>query len=867
MPIPRGLPVLLLLGLLPAAPASAADPSREDFVPGEVIVRFEPGADAEDRTAAREDAGVELVRPLRMARTQLVEVEPGQTVSEAVSELEGRADVAFAEPNWILRAHATPNDPYFSNLYGLQNTGQAFLGFSGGTADADIDAPEAWDTSTGSADVTVAVVDTGVAYDHPDLAANMWINAGDPVGGGDQDGNGFTDDVRGWDFVDNDNDPRDFDGHGTHVAGTLAAVGDNGLGVTGVAWSARIMAIRVLDADGYGSTADIAEGFDYAGDHGARIVNASLGGPGTSGGAMRTAINAHPDTLFVVAAGNETNDNDGAVKDFPCNITSANLICVAATTRTDALASYSNFGATSVDLGAPGSSIQSTYPRGAVTHVDGFQAGLTKWIQGGTGGQFMATDDPSLPYAEATGPAHPGGYDADDDFMLDDEPEVEEYRSGENFWIQSATPLGSASAKACVLRFGIRYDLPIGDQFVVETSTTGTGQWKLRRVYEGDELDWEDGAVWLGPTEPAYVRFRLDANNSADTASNFDGVQIDEVDYRCFTGTYTTADYAIFSGTSMASPHVAGAAAVLAAAQPAASVNNLRTWLLTSGDPLATLGGGKTVTGRRLNLNNAVDMAMGSEIDPSVATEEATSISDTGATLNGTVAPNGTATTYRFEWGEDTAYGNAIPVAATNVGSGSAPVSVSQVLSSLTPETTYHFRLVAYRNEVPVAVGPDRSFATAAAEVVTSAAADDSPESLPATDGTAVQPAAPDAESGTETPAAAGAAPTAGLASLQPVGAVLLRFTCASRCTARGKLLAPRSLRRVLGGTRLLADGEGTFPTGSQRARLTIPKAKLRRLRSTGASTVKARLTLRVTDASGRVLTLSRTVRVKITRS
>ena len=235
---------------------------------------------------------------------------------------------------------------------GSAHTGQIVNGVPG-TADADIDGPEAWDTETGSSDVVVAVVDSGVTYDHPDLAPNMWSNPGEIPGNGiDDDGNGFIDDVRGWDFIGVDNDPFDLNLHGTHVAGTIGAKGDNNQGITGVDWDVSLMALRALDNYGSGSNAGITAAFNYAGDNGADVVNASLNGTGFSQ-AMLDSINAAPNTLFVAAAGNNATNNDTTTPRYPCNYVAPNNICVAATNSNDGLASFSNVGATSVDLAAP----------------------------------------------------------------------------------------------------------------------------------------------------------------------------------------------------------------------------------------------------------------------------------------------------------------------------------------------------------------------------------------------------------------------------------------------------------------------------------------------------------------------------------
>jgi serine protease len=292
------------------------------------------------------------------------------TVEEALAELRRDPSVAYAEPNYIIRSTALPDDPSFSALYNLHNTGQ-----TGGTADADIDAPEAWELSTGSHDVVVGVLDTGIDSLHPDLAANLWRNPGEiPDNNVDDDGNGVIDDFHGLHVIDMAGEPFDDDGHGTHCAGVIGAAGDNGVGVAGVNWNVSIMALKSLWGGGIGITSDAIAAIDYAiGMRAAgvnlRVLASSWGGTFAAEG-LEDAIEAAAaaDILFVAAAGNGRNgqpggDND-AVPFYPASYPTANIIAVAATGASDELAAFSNFGASSVDLGAPGVAVMSTVPRG-----------------------------------------------------------------------------------------------------------------------------------------------------------------------------------------------------------------------------------------------------------------------------------------------------------------------------------------------------------------------------------------------------------------------------------------------------------------------------------------------------------------------
>lgn len=334
----------------PATAANAADG---------ILVQFRPSVSSKSQQNILNAAGVKPVATLRGTNGRLthVHVAAGRTLEQTLAALARNPNVEFAEPNYLLSIAVVPNDPLFPQLWGMHNTGQ-----TGGVADADIDAPEAWDLQTGN-NVVIAVVDTGVDYNHADLRNNIWSNTREISNNGiDDDGNGFVDDVRGWDFVNNDNNPMDDNRHGTHVAGTIAAQGNNAGGVTGVNWSARVMPVKFSNAAGVGTTAAAINAINYAVRNGAKVINASWGGGGFSQ-ALFNAINAanNAGVLFVAAAGNNGTNND-VVAAYPANYNLPNIISVAASDSADVRAGFSNFGPATVDLAAPGVAIRSTVP-------------------------------------------------------------------------------------------------------------------------------------------------------------------------------------------------------------------------------------------------------------------------------------------------------------------------------------------------------------------------------------------------------------------------------------------------------------------------------------------------------------------------
>jgi subtilisin family serine protease len=427
-----------------AMPAGAQDAKADlarassgpQFVPGEVLVKFRPGTASADKAAARGRAGAigteavttPLMRQLGVGDLELVRLPPGMSVARAMGQLEAHFAVEYAEPNWVYYHDAASNDTYYTNgsLWGMQGAPANQYG-SGAAA--------AWAMGhTNCSDVYVGIIDEGYMFTHPDLAANVGTNPGEVPGNGrDDDGNGLVDDVYGWDFDGNNNTVFDgaSDDHGTHVAGTIGGVGGNGAGVAGVCWSVELMNAKFLGKRG-GTTANAIKAVDYFTDlktrHGLNLVatSNSWGGGGFSQ-ALQDAIGRanDADILFIAAAGNSTLNCESS-SCYPAEYPNPNVIAVASITNTGAISSFSNYGSTTIDLGAPGSGIWSTLPlssKGSVVagygsysgtsmatpHVSGAAALYAAYHPGSSAAQIKAailgstTPTPSLNGKTVTG--------------------------------------------------------------------------------------------------------------------------------------------------------------------------------------------------------------------------------------------------------------------------------------------------------------------------------------------------------------------------------------------------------------------------------------------------------------------------------
>jgi subtilisin family serine protease len=349
-----------------ATSVSWAEPKKEKidrplYVANEIIVRFADKTDNAKISVLKTNKGMNLRRKLFLAKSEVFQVDKDRNISDVIKELSKDPNVVYAQPNYIYYIDAVAVDPEFSKLWGLHNMGQNING-SIGVADKDIDAPEAWDISMGSSEVVVAVIDEGIDINHPDIAANIWINTGETGSNGiDDDSNGYVDDINGYDFFNHDKtvfDVTDTDQHGTHVAGTIAAVVNNGVGIAGVAPKVKIMPLKVFGPAG-ATTADIVLALEYAQANGADVINASFGKTGIDT-TMQDAITACGLPL-IAAAGNVIGNNDTSPIS-PAALNSPNIISVAAVDNQGNLADFSNYGAATVDVGAPGVDIYSLRP-------------------------------------------------------------------------------------------------------------------------------------------------------------------------------------------------------------------------------------------------------------------------------------------------------------------------------------------------------------------------------------------------------------------------------------------------------------------------------------------------------------------------
>jgi subtilisin family serine protease len=567
--------------------SQATTAPHQPYVDGEVLVRYRENRAPQRTVHYRSMWRLSNVRTFEKTGIRKVRLPADMTVSQAVALYRSDPDVLYAEPNYRYRLQAVPNDTDMTNLWGLVNTGQR-VNDTTGTADADIDANRAWDLETGGTDVLVAVVDSGVDVTHPDLSANIWNNPNEINNGIDDDGNGYIDDIHGWDFVENDNQPIDSHGHGTHVAGIIGAVGNNGMGSAGVCWRVSLMPLRFITASDYGTTADAIEAIEYADDNGADVINLSWGGPDYSQ-ALKDAIDA-VDALVVCAVGNEGVNLDD-VPLYPASYDSANLLSVAASDADDYPAWFTNYSDSLADVAAPGTLIYSTVPDRQTLLVDDF-SGLSNWTVGGDGN---AWDLQSI-YGNKVLAESPAG----------------NYTNGMDAWAR-LDPLNLSGLNGTRLDFTIIGNTAgNGDRLIVEASTDGTAWTRLWvglddgpvQAISGTINTWQlaiadlkafDGAASLA------IRFRF----VSDASGTAGGYLIDSLAVTCADTTHGTTAYQYYQGTSMSAAYASGAAALIMAQKPLLTHTEVKLAIESTVDEKASLAG-VVATGGRVNVYNAL---------------------------------------------------------------------------------------------------------------------------------------------------------------------------------------------------------------------------------------------------------------------
>lgn len=582
---------------LPKQDPGSTPPFEPEYVPGEVLVQYKSNFNPDSLIGKIQvqmltsSADVEAAEQVASNNLALYTIQSEKTVEETVAELEQSSAVEFAQPNYIYRTqNIGTNDTYANEMWALKNVGQTVNG-TAGVIDADIDGSEAWTLSTGS-NVIVAVIDTGVYYTHPDLQANMW------------DGSACKSDtnttlggcVHGYDYMDNDKTPLPTTSdHGTHVAGTIAAVKNNGIGVAGVAPSAKIMAIKT-DL----TSASNIKSVNFARYNGAKIINASWGGYGYDA-ALKTAIDNYPG-LFVAAAGNDAL-NSSITPMYPCAFTSSNIICVAASTETDSLADFSNYGATHVDIAAPGANIMSSR--------------LTSTLNYPLYTDFNTLVPPNIPSGwSKTGDW--GSYSFGGDEVIYGDVNNVPYLPNKNTLMTTSTYSlnGTNGAEISFLaQCDTDYSSPFtgSDYMTLEVSANGTTFSEAMRWNEW----WIDSDVSSSGAAFAILEYDLPSQyltstfkmrlrwvtNSSGSGSAGDGCFVDDMRITTYTN---SPNYGLLSGTSMAAPHVAGAAALAISYAPSLSAEYIKEFIINSGDTPAALSG-LVFGGRRLNAKNLLD--------------------------------------------------------------------------------------------------------------------------------------------------------------------------------------------------------------------------------------------------------------------
>jgi len=573
---------------------------------GELLVKYKAGT----RTAAsmryQKNLGITTIKRFKADRGSVVKLPNTMGVDHALDILKTDPDVEWAEPNYLRHAFRTPDDAFFEDVWGLNSTGQAVNGTQG-TDDADIDATDAWDTTTGDASIIIAVIDSGVDYNHPDLKDNIWTNGDEePDNGIDDDNNGYIDDVHGWDFADNDNDPMDSNDHGTHVAGTIGARGDNATGISGVCWTVKLMPLKFLDSLGVGLVSDEVEAIQYAIDNGAHIINASFGDPTYSSPELEAIGEAqYAGLLFVTAAGNTGVDIDTNPV-YPAAYSLDNIISVTASNQDDELPAWANYGDEGVDIAAPGENIYSTIPGKTTVWEEDFES------------------DPSTDWTLQGDWTRTTSFSYDGDYSLSTGGK---YYTNDSDRSAISPLLDFTDIKNILLSFYLVGASEAGDDLLFLETYDGN-QWSRRPIEviwdSGSQVFDEDDGIsgsfrrWVYATvtldhlegiDGAKIRFRFitDATNNRYNGWYIDGLSISSMD-----GSFPNPQnqyYGFLDGTSSATPYVSGVAGLIWSRVPDLSAECVKWFIMEGVDPVSAFST-RTLSGGRLNAYTSLTTAV-----------------------------------------------------------------------------------------------------------------------------------------------------------------------------------------------------------------------------------------------------------------
>ncbi len=360
----KGRVTQIFLGLLLVSSTlfAATKQKKIEAVPGEYVVRLKNNTLQVSRAQLSQILHATIKSVIPSLNVVVVKRATFETTDSAIQNLKSISIVQIAEPNYIYKINRTPNDPLYTQLWGMKNSGQNDSQGAVGVEGVDIDVEKAWDIETGSNKTIVAIIDTGIDFDHPDLKDNIWTNEKEASGvaGVDDDGNGVIDDIHGYNAITGKGDAKDDHGHGSHCAGTIGAKGNDGKGIVGVNWDVQLMAVKFLDSNGSGNLEDAIKAIDYATKMGAKVMSNSWGG-GEFSDTLQEVIKKSnaAGALFVAAAGNDASDND-TTPSYPASFEVDNVLVVAAINNKGILADFSNYGKKTVGIAAPGVNIYSS---------------------------------------------------------------------------------------------------------------------------------------------------------------------------------------------------------------------------------------------------------------------------------------------------------------------------------------------------------------------------------------------------------------------------------------------------------------------------------------------------------------------------